>query len=289
MKYSDLKVLVVDKQIEDANNFIANLAPEFEFECIEVVRSPHKGIQAFLSDNYDLCFVADLFSEEEVESFVNDLKSVPNSGTCVLVHLRLSIPANERRDSYIQRGFPFIISREGSELDKDGLKKTITKLIKDKEIKKRVLNIDDAMKVALRKIDEVAEAVKRSSRTKLSLQTFPMEFMELQTEYDEKVLEEYYEVLEKQTETAEADNVTYLYIPEDVLGRRHFPELSQSGYRGVSSRVWKRLKNKFGVTHDNKEDKPKPNPELTSESIVANKIADGCKIKEGKDALNTKE
>lgn len=274
MNYSDLKALIIDKQVDDAKNFIANLAPEFEFKTVEVVRSPHQGIQAFLSEHFEICFIADLFSEEEIEGFIKDFKSVPNFDSCVLVQLRLSISANEKRDSYKQKGFPYIISRQGSDIDKNGLKKTIDKLLKAIEIKKRVLNIDDAMKVALRKIDEVAEAAKRSSKAKLSLQTFPMEFMELQTEFDKKVLEEYYEVLDKQTESAKPNNITYLYIPEEVLGKRNFPGLSQSGYTGVSSRVWKKMKKKFGVSHENKDNIPEPNPKLTSEAIVTKKISD---------------
>lgn len=279
MDYSKLNILIIDKQIEDANNFLEALKPEFDFVEVEIARTPHKGIQSFIEKDFDLCFLADLFSEEEVESFIKDLSGVDQSRLCVPIHLRLNIAANERRDSYKQRGFPYIISRQASELDKQGLEETIRKLLKDKEIQRRVLDIDDAMKVALREIDKLAESIKRSSSAKLDIKKFPMQFMELQAEFDEKVLEEYYNTLQKQTENAKASNVTHLYIPEEVLAKRYFPCLSQDGYTGVSHRVWERLKKNYGITHENAQSSPKPNPELISEKLSKDSLLNQTKKK----------
>jgi hypothetical protein len=267
MNNSDLKVLIVDKREEDALVFAERMRPEFDFALTDTAKSLHQAIQILIEEEYDLCFVADLFNEDETQSFLKDLNNIGKDQQMVLIQLRLDVAANVKRDSYKLHGFPCLISRKADQNDKTALEECIRELVKRKEIVKRVLNIEDAMRLALKEIDRVAETQKRGATSNYDLKKFPMQFMEMQTEFDQEVLMQYFKTLDSQTENSKANNVQHLFVPEEILKKRYFPGLNQASYTGASHRVWEKLKKKFGVDAENDSKFPLPNPELSSESF----------------------
>jgi hypothetical protein len=73
-----------------------------------------------------------------------------------------------------------------------------------------------------------------------------MDGIELDVQFSEKVMQSYFESLEKRTGEAQPRTVDRLNVPAEVL-KRALPNLTKDGYKGVSHRVWELLAQKYGV------------------------------------------
>jgi len=115
--------------------------------------------------------------------------------------------------------------------------------LRGQEIKRRIVNVDQAMSVALDAIDRAADNVRRGRKPELN--KLAMDFMAYQTTYDESVLSQYFQTLSEQSEAAAPAETDKLEVPSAVLNKQ-LPHLKGDKYTGASHRVWKKLTRKFG-------------------------------------------
>ncbi|NLF24268.1 MAG: hypothetical protein GX589_01235 [Deltaproteobacteria bacterium] len=238
-----LRALMVDQNSGADRNLAEALLPEISLTETNLTNTTHNALQAILEGEFHLCFVSDKVPPKEAEMFIRDVSSLKRKQECIFIQVRDQLPADFDRTSLKDMGFQCIISKTCSHDDKTILKNALQEYFHSCEIKRRVQNVDHAMKMALGEIDRAAENVRRGRKPdghKLSLN-----FVTNQTEFDHCVLDEYYTTLEKKVEDSKPADAAELEIPSEVL-RRALPCLSSKFYSGASHRVWKKLTKRYG-------------------------------------------
>jgi len=245
----EAKSIIIDRSIEEAEVLQAKLLPELKLTGIDIRKSLLKGIHAFREEAFDVCFISDGFDEEEVKAFFSDVKTLSRENGCVFVQVRDSVKEGFNRTELRQIGFDLIISRKINENDKSALCEAVIALLSEREIKRKVFDVDMAVKLIVAEIDRVwkdrLRGVKRSfTRTMLS------DFMVDEVGFHADVLEGYLAALEKYTQTPPPDMTTTIAMPEELVD---LPGFKDGSYSGVSLRVWEMLKDRYG-----REKRPSP-------------------------------
>ena len=244
--WEELRALVVDQESGAAEALARALHPEIKIGEIEIATSTHHALQAMLESEYHICFVSDKLALQDATVFIRDVNKLHRKQECAFVQIRDSLPSDFDCASLQAQGFQCVISKVGTYKDKEGIKATLKEFLHGQEINKRVVNIDGAMKMALTAIDNAAEDVRRGR--KLALNRLSLDYIANQTEFDQKVLTQYYETLEKKAEQALPAETAKLEVPLEILGRK-LPHLKRNEYSGASLRVWKKLSRRYGKKH----------------------------------------
>ena len=259
IRSKDIRALVLDQNPAAAEALTASLRPDIVFQEVDYTSATHKAVQSFAAAPYHICFIAETFPIDELQVFFRDINKIQNS--CVFVQVRKHVEQDCDRTQLKDVGFSFIVSRQGTYADRSGVKEVICDLLFAQKIDEKVLEVNDSMHLVLAEIDRAAEDLKRGRHTKIN--KLPIDFVEYLTNFDEKVLSEYYEALGEQAEEAQPNEVEKLDVPQRILSRQ-LPQLNHDTYTGASHRVWRKLKKKYGRTAEgspvpetgSKQDKP---------------------------------
>ena len=231
------------------------------FELVEFTSSLRKAINSIVEEEFEICFISHAFPLDDVRAFFVDYGNIEKRSGCGFVQVHPEIKPETDIVGPQTLGFHAVVSEKGTHDDKEQLTEALQEFLFEAEIVKRKYNVDSALNVVLRKIDTAARDLKRGIKKKID--SLPAEFIEIQTEFDQEVLEGYFEKLETKTEDAEPENAQKLNVPEAIL-KKDLPKLDKNRYMGASNRVWKKLLRKHGATDDSppKEDRE----ELTTDT-----------------------
>ncbi len=257
-----LSVLIVDKSSARARELQEALQVEFQFEEIDFTNTPHRAIQNLMEEDYDLCLFADIFKEEDYQGFFRDLQAhgMLSKGTFVLV-----FEENEKLFDFEgpkSLGFQAAISRRATHEDREKLKELLIVDTPESRLRRKVMSVDKALTLALKEIDRAAETMKRTGSGHYKLNKLSRDFIDWQTSDDSRVSDEYFRSLTERTQVATPNNTIALQVPQKVLKKR-FPGITEDSYVGSSHRVWKKLKNRYGVMSK---------PELSAEERLRQKL-----------------
>ncbi len=244
MTVTNIAALVVGPSADDAQDFLRALQPDVQFAASDFTATLRKAVLSHTEDNFEICFISDSFPDEDVSSFINDMKQMGKDKTCLFVKLCASLPEEFNRGSLEPQGFGTVITNKGTAADKQALQSALDNRFYVKEVRKRKVNVDEMMESLLKEIDRAAMDHRRGVHRKMI--AIPMDGIEIDTQFDMAVLDSYFESLQKKTEGAAPRTIERLEIPDEVL-KRALPELTKDGYKGASQRVWELLSAKYGV------------------------------------------
>lgn len=278
MENISVKFLMVSQKKGLSEQIVAAYGDTYKFEVVEQVSSLREAVQELLNEDYSLCFVADEFTAEELESFFKDVNQISQTKSFVVTSLVDKIGVDTQVDVRLSQGFHSVVTPQGSAHDKDSVRESINLILRSEEIKKRIIDVSDGLSVAMQAIDRVAESLKRGSRHMLKLDMLAKDFIKQQTNFDGEVLDKYYDTLSEKTEGAKPNVVEQLDIPEELV-MRGLPGMKSNTYDGASHRVWGKLKNRFGLKtgeerqHEIVEAPVKSEKKLSAEERLKAKLA----------------
>ncbi|MDC0358279.1 hypothetical protein OAO01_05625 [Oligoflexia bacterium] len=239
-----LIVLFIGRDIEAASDLTKVYGSDFCFEECDFTNKLHKAIQSVRDIAYNLCFISDQYSMAETRSFFADYEKLDKDQVCVFVQVRDQLEKDFDRTSLSAAGFTTIISRIGTHADKETLRETLKTLLFQDAIREKKITVEVALDIVLRDLDKVARERKRGRDCKLD--KLAVDFIALQTEFNEEVLQKYFNQLAEKTGEAEPQNQHEVKIPTQVL-QRQLPNLKSNTYTGASSRVWAKLLKRYGL------------------------------------------
>jgi hypothetical protein len=222
----------------------------FPIEEIEAVPSLMKALNALNEEPFQLCLVSDRIPADGYSSFVNDLTQLADANKCPCL-LFTGTGSEESETSGDQEkepplkpsGFHSVISLSAHPSDINLFRDALSRWYELLEQKKTKQDVEGAMKLILRNIDNAASNIKRGVNMKLN--SLPSEFIEVRSSLDEVIYEDYLSKLEARTKTAEPENENVIEIPETIL-QKDLPKLEKNTYTGASTRVWRKLLKKHG-------------------------------------------
>lgn len=239
---SGAKALLVDNDI-GAKTLLEPLLKSFGLGEIELAQNFNETLQSHLSNDFEFCFISDVFPSDAVKIFFSDYQKMEKDFPCVFVQLRDTVGANVDRSSLRDFGFTSIISRSVNDSDLRALEAALRERGDIKEIQTKVGNVDLALKKVLKDIDECASEKRRGKE--VTLHSIAVDFIGKEASFNDTVHSKYINKLARET-SASKPQATVLTIPDDVLSK-NAPGLTREAYTGASKRVWKRLLKRFGI------------------------------------------
>jgi hypothetical protein len=218
--------------------------PEVRLLDYEARRTLLKGIQAFRETDFDICFISDSFSTEELKPFFSDIKALKGEGTCVFVQVREAIGEGVQRNSLSQVGFSTIINHKVTDGDKASIAESLKEIVAKQEIKKRRIDVESAMKLIMLEVDRVAKDRKRGIDRQFSRDMLS-EFVDGQLDFHSEVMESYMKALDKLSDQGKPVKDLIVSLPEHMI-QKNLPGIVHGQYAGASLRVWEMLREKFG-------------------------------------------
>lgn len=220
------------------------LQPDVQFAASDFTVSLRKGAISHSEESFEICFISHSFDQSDLQSFFQDMDKIGRKDTCLFVRIDEEVADDFDRSSAASDGFVTVVSRKGSHADKEALTQALQNRFFVKEESKRKIDVDSMMQMLLKEIDRTASDRRRGVDRKLV--AIPMDGIELDVQFSEKVMQSYFESLEKRTGEAQPRTVDRLHVPAEVL-KRALPNLTKDGYKGASHRVWELLAQKYGV------------------------------------------
>lgn len=239
-----LKILIVSPGKDQAQLLTDAYNEHFMIGESHSTRTLHKAIQSHLEEDYDVCMIWEDYNTEELQSFFKDYEKLGKRKFCLFLQVKKTIPEEFDQSKLKETGFLGAVSPHANFADREYFETILQDNSYDKEIYRRKIDVTDALAVALREIDRVARDTKRGRATKFN--TLSLDFISMQTEFDQQILDKYFQELSHKTEEAAPEEVFQVQIPDKVL-KRQLPNLSENNYTGASDRVWKKLKKRYGV------------------------------------------
>lgn len=239
-----IRGLFIDKTPEGPEAVACAMLPNITFETLDSCDSFHKALQKNFSETYDVCVVSDDFAVKDISAFISDIKKLEHGKDCIFIQIRKDVHAGSDRTSLTDVGIDSIISRALDESDKEAFEKAMAVRMHMAEIQERVRDLKPAISLMMKEIDDVARDRKRGINRSLS--TIAGDLVKMAYDFSDKVMEGYVDTLSEKTKEAAPETASKLEVPDKVL-KRNLPKLTEESYKGASSRVWKRLLNKFGV------------------------------------------
>ncbi|MCB0329642.1 MAG: hypothetical protein KDD70_08260 [Bdellovibrionales bacterium] len=243
----DLNVLVInplDRHGKLAQSLQETFGQDFSFSGIEYTSTLHRAIKSLEESQFHLVFISNKFSESETKSFFSDAEKLGERGWCSFVQVHERFSEDIDLEYPLSLGFHGVVSELGTHQDKESIKEAIQKWLEQETEVMTKVDVEAAMNILLRKIDDAASNLKRGVQTKID--AIPSEFIELKANSDDLILDAYFRKLRDRTELAEPENADFVVIPDSVLSKS-LPKLERNKYTGVSTRVWRKLLKKHGV------------------------------------------
>lgn len=242
----EVRVLIVEKGLETGASLVAALFPELVVTGFEVRRGLHLAFQELRESDFDLCFVSEDFPDQEISDFFKDLRQISRSNESLFVKLMRMFPEGFKPEQVKEQGFHLAVRRPPTDGDKALLRAEVKKFIDEREIVRKCIDVDLAVKLILREIDRVAVDRKRGIDRKFA-RNIVSDFMNDQVHSHEDVMKALVDALSKHAEDSRPDKDVKVVLPE-YLFEKDMPGLVDGTYQGVSQRVWEMLKDKFGVS-----------------------------------------
>ena len=243
----ELRALVVDKKPALSKELKRALLPEIEFLFIDFANSVRRAILSQSDESYNVCFISDVFTDEEVEMFFADIVKLGRQNACLFVKVVGELDPDFDRASLREKGFTTVITNKGTHNDKESLNEVFQEFLAESEVERKVRNVDDVMSLLVREIDKVAKDRKRGIDRKFN--TISIDYIAEETTFHEDVLMEYFTALGNKTQQTPEKLYNRLAVPENVVSR-DLPNLKDGTYTGVSQRVWDKLTAKYGVEEE---------------------------------------
>ena len=244
MAEQTLDILIVGPDPQATQDFTEVYNEHFHFESAESTRTIHKALQSHRECDYDACFIFDDFDESELAAFFGDYEKLGKEKYCAFIQVRKKIPQEFDQESVKTLGFVSVVSMTATHADRELFAESVKDKSREKEIHRKKVDVKGALQVALRELDKAARNIRRGVAK--SFNTLSVDFISTQTEFDEEILEKYYDDLSTKASEHEPDVAPQLDVPDQVL-KRDLPNLSKGTYKGASDRVWKKLQKKYGL------------------------------------------
>lgn len=242
----DLVCLLVHPQRESTKELAEVLHPDMQFALIDHAHSIGDAFQKLLNKNYNLCFIHNRF-DKDFDVFMGDMTKVGRDKTCAFVELWDELPAGFDKEPYLDRGFAAVVSKEISQDEKITLQSLLKAEIHRQEVTRRIGDISEALQLLVRELDHAAQERQRGK--KVEFNELVRNFVAAHADFDQEVLDEYFEGLSEHTSRAASFKSRKLNVPEAILKKRP-PGLSKDVYSGMSRRVWQKMLKKFGVPEE---------------------------------------
>lgn len=252
----NIRVLIVDENRENADELARALMPHLTFIGHDTVCSIQEALDAHIASPYDICFVSSRFQGEKIAGFLRDIKKLYSQTLerlCIFIQFHPALAPDYDCKPMEAIGFNTVISKELEKPDIKKLKEALKEIIEFNLISEKISDIDSTTKLILQEIDRVSNDRKRGVGTKFN--TIALDFAANLVEFDPRIMEKYFEKLVDQSADAKAPRVTRVRIPAKVL-KRNLPKLLEDKYQGASSRVWKKLLNKYGISEGDQSVQP---------------------------------
>lgn len=247
----------------DLSAFLIDLIePQLYLEDHRSTKTLLQGLRACEKEVYDICLVADSFEPNNLQGFFRDVKKIPTAEHTVFIQIKEKLPPDFDYGWAKELGFNTVVSLRKTAKDREEIQEVLQGLQSKGEIARRIRDVESAMDLVLKQIDQVAEDRRRGRASEFN--TISTDWCVDRTEYDEAVLNNYFETLEEQTEEAAPAEATEIEVPEKVLTKK-LPYLEKNRYTGVSSRVWRKLLKKHGKGRKD-EEHVTSNKEVTAET-----------------------
>lgn len=236
--------IIIYKSVEMAEEFNASLLPEIHLVDFEVRRTLFKAVQSFRESDFDICFISDSFSEEELKPFFADVKAVNGGSPCLFVQVRDSLEEGVQRNSLQELGFGTIISHKVSDGDKASLGDLLVEVMRRQELRRRRFDVESAMKLIMLEIDRVAKDRRRGINRQFSRDMLSG-FITDQLDFHSEVAEAYMQALDNLADKGQPMREVIVEIPSEIL-EKNLPGIVEGEYVGASLRVWDMLRDKYG-------------------------------------------
>lgn len=275
--------IIIYKSVEMAEELNESLLPEIRLTDYEVRRTLLKGVQSFRESDFDICFISDSFSVDELKPFFSDVKALKGEGACVFIQVREALGEGVQRNSLSQVGFSTIINHKVTDGDKSSIAESLTELLAKQEIKKRRIDVENAMNLIMLEVDRVAKDRKRGIDRQFSRDMLAG-FVDDQLDFHSEVMEAYMKALDKLSDQGKPVKDLIVSLPENMI-EKNLPGIVDGQYAGASLRVWEMLREKFGEEVGESNNKETEVIEL--QSIEVHSAHDG--IEESSEASRTTE
>lgn len=236
-----LTAFVVHRDAGAVAPFIKALAPGVSVTSYDHAPSLQSAFQVLLQSSFDVCFIQSALSEG-LEAFFHDMQLIESNQDCIFVQV-VAKHGDIEEQIPPHAGFAGRISEAVTAADRQVMTEAFQSKAHRQEVVERTADVDDALEVLLRKVDAVAADRQRGRMT--TFDRAVSGFVEDQLKFDQKILGGYLDSLADKSEVSAPPPAKTIEVPERVLKRR-LPHLTQTGYSGASSRVWKKLVQKFG-------------------------------------------
>lgn len=248
-----IKTLVVDTVPASASQLYEVLKPDLVLSECEQVSSLFDAVRAISDSFFGICLICDAYKPEDLKAFFGDVLKLDRGKNCLFVQVRESLASQFDRSSLSAIGFRTVISRKGHADDRRSIIEAYKAMGHSVEVRKRVNDVDTTMGLLLDEVDRISEDRKRGRSSKFN--TISPDFIADQTSFDTEVMESYYQKLTEVAETVAPQEYQGVEVPDAIL-KKNLPHLSKDNYSGVSTRVWAKLKKKFGVKRAKDEKDP---------------------------------
>lgn len=244
MEALDVKTLIIAHQAQEATALTRSFLPHIDLVSNDFTTSLRKAMLSFAEEDYEVCFIFDKFSDDDLRAFFKDLNEVGKLEKCLVILVRETLPDDFDPAELQKQGFHGVISSRGTHADITTLTSFMKERFLVKEIRRRKFSVKEMVSMLLKDIDRTASDIRRGFSHKLI--AIPMDGIEVDVEFNPEILDSYFEQLMVETEGAKPRTIDKLNIPEDVL-QRALPGLSKEGYVGASHRVWEFLAERYGI------------------------------------------
>lgn len=234
----------MDKDPGVPKSYAPLLWPDIQFSETDWSASIMGAFQSLIKRPYTICFISDEFNDG-MNLFFGDIKKLGRHDTCVFVQLREEIPQNFNKASLIELGFHEVISRNPSGKEMALLHKALNLEYRRREVIRRVTDVQEALSVLLRHIDQVSLDRKRGRSA--CLDKAIADFIFLHASFDSDVLMQYFSCLAEQSEKAQGFEQMQIVLPK-IVKSDNYPGIIDGRYVGISRRVWQLLVEKYGVS-----------------------------------------
>ena len=255
----NLICLIVDIFADSVKRTTQALWPEIQFVQADYSNSLNDAFQRLIECNYNLCFIHSTF-KENLDSFFRDMRKLGRDRTCVFVQMWDQVPSELDRTEVLEMGFSAVVGREISNDDKLALREVLRLELRQHEIDRRVVDVQEAMRFVVKELDRVARDHQRGKNEKFD--RIIRDFISMLTEYDDEVLDHYFDALAEESTQAPAFKHAKIRVPINVLKRR-LPHLGEDCYTGQSRRVWEKLLRRYGAPRDEAT-----SPELATATVT---------------------
>jgi len=236
--------IIIAKTIESAEALNGALLPEIKLLDFEIRRTLLKAVQSFRETPFDICFISESFTLEELKSFFSDVKALKRHSNCVFVQVREELAEGVRRDSFSEHGIATIINSRVTDGDKAAIADLLVELLKRQEIQKKRLDVETAIQLMMLEIDRVSTDRKRGKHREFS-RNILSGFVTEQLDFHSDIMDGYFKALEHLSEKGTPNKNMIVELPQFMLNR-HLPGITNGEYTGASLRVWEMLRDKFG-------------------------------------------